>query len=143
MIVVDASVAFKWIQKGEEYREEASILYRNHTVKKEKILVPSLLYLEIANAFATKSETTQKTTREALKFIFNSKLNLYEPEENDIVTASRLAKKHKTSVYDMLYAVVAKKHKTTLITADERFVKKTRFRHVAHLRNIVLKDNGN
>jgi len=37
----------------------------------------------------------------------------------------------------MLYAVIAKNHKTTLITADERFVKMTKFSHVKLLTEMV------
>ena len=137
MIVIDASVAFKWIQyKNEEYRNEAQIIYKNHQTQKQTILVPSLFFIEIANALATKSATTVSQSNKALKFIFKSALSKYEPDQTDILKATKLAKKFKTSVYDMLYAVIAKTNKCILITADENFVKKTGFKFVKHISQV-------
>ncbi|MBI5621043.1 PIN domain-containing protein, partial [Candidatus Gottesmanbacteria bacterium] len=49
---------------------------------------------------------------------------------DDVVKSALLAHKKKTSVYDMLYAVIAKRLGTDLITADDQFVRKTKFSHV-------------
>lgn len=137
-MIVDASMALKWIKSEEADREKALFIYQNHLTGKELIIVPTLFFTEVANALVTKSETTQKTIKKDLKFIFESKLNVYEPNEKDILQTTRLAKKYQTSVYDMLYAVVARKHKTRLITADENFVKKTGFKFVKLLKNVVV-----
>jgi predicted nucleic acid-binding protein len=59
----------------------------------------------------------------------------------ELVDAGVLAKKYKTSVYDMIYAVVAKNKKCALVTADENFVRKTKFKHVKLLRGLVKKTN--
>lgn len=134
MIIVDASIAFKWVQEDEVGRDKALNLLRKHAANLQKILVPPLFYLEVANAFVTKSTTTSESVREALKFIFDSNLNNYEPTQKDIFKAADLSKKYKTSVYDMLYAVVAKKHKAILYTADANFIKKTKFKFVKHLK---------
>lgn len=133
MIIVDASIVFKWIKSGEHDADKALLLYNDHIYGKEEVLVPSLLFIEIANAIATKSKTTEKVIKQAIHFLYAAQLHVYEEGMEDILEVSVLAKKHKTSVYDMLYAVIAKRKKIFLITADAQFVKKTRFSFVKAL----------
>lgn len=142
MIVVDSSVALKWIKLDEAEREKALLLYRSHIAGKEKITVPRLLFIEAANALATKSHTTQGDIKEGLKFLFNVNLDITKEDDKTLLQAARLAKKYNTSVYDMLYAVVAKKHKTHLITADDNFARKTGFKFVKLLKDIEIDSNG-
>ena len=130
MIIIDASVGIKWVKAEEQYQKEAVHIYTKHAEGKEEILVPGLFFIEIANSFSTKSSTQPKTIEKDLLFIFKSRLNVYEPTNEDILETALEAKKFNTSVYDMLYAVVAKKHKTILVTADEKFVTKTKFTYV-------------
>jgi predicted nucleic acid-binding protein len=137
MIVVDASIAFKWIQyKNEEFRPQAQTLYKNHQLKKDIIVVPSLFFIEIANALATKSATSEVEMEKAIKFMFKSGLKVEEPTQEDILRSSNLAKKYKTSVYDMLYAVIAKRNKVNLITADKRFIERTGFKFAKHISEV-------
>lgn len=136
MIVVDSSVALKWVKLDEAERKEALLLYRNHIAGKEKIIVPNFLFIEAANALATKSHTNQKDIKEGLMFLFDANLDIAKEDDKILLQAAKLAKKHETSVYDMLYAVVARKNKTRLITADENFVKKTGFKFVKLLKDI-------
>lgn len=141
-MIVDASIALKWIKSEETGTESALLIYQNHIAGKDPIMVPTLFFTEVANALVTKSETTQKTIKKDLKFILESKLITYEPNEKDILQTARLAKKHNTSVYDMLYAVVARRHKTTLVTADDNFLKKTGFKFVKLLKDVEIDSNG-
>lgn len=128
MIVVDASVAFKWLKsENEPYREKAIMLLSEHLSNKNKILVPRLLFVEIANSLVTKTMTTDETIKDDLEYLFGVNLEVRDPEVGDLVKAARLAKKHKTSVYDMLYAVIAQKHDIILVTADVKFVKVMKF----------------
>lgn len=136
MIVIDASVILKWVLENEEDRENARSLYLNHTNGIETITIPNLALAEVANALVTKTNTLPKTIKEDLNFIFQAKLDIYDPPENDLVTASLLAKKYKTTVYDMLYAVVARDKNCGLITADENFIKKTGFKFVKHISEV-------
>lgn len=135
-MIVDASIAIKWIKEEEDYRDKANELLRRHLSKEEIISVPSLFFIEFANSLVTKSATLSKTIRKHLKFIYSKDFTIYQPEERDLLNTSLLAKKYKTTVYDMLYAVVAKKYKTVLITADEQFIKKTKFSFVKHISQI-------
>lgn len=135
MIVVDASVVIKWIQK-EENREEALILRKDHLEGRNEIVVPQLLFVEVANTLATKFSLSNLLIEDGIRFLYLSRLISHEEQENEIVQAAILAKKFRVSVYDMIYTVVAQKHETVLITADERFVKRTKFPFVKLLSEI-------
>lgn len=137
MIVIDASVAFKWLKsENEPYHKEAIKILKDHLGKKTEILAPDLIFIEIANALVTKSSTTHATIKKDLSFLFKANLKIFEPSQKDIFKSSELAKKHKTTVYDMLYAVIAKKNKTILVTADDSFVQKTGFKFVKHIKDL-------
>ena len=129
MIVVDASVAIKWIEK-EEDSEKAVLLQKSHLLKQNEIIVPQLIYFEIANTLSTKSKVEEKYIELGINIVYNTDLKIEQLEKVDLLKASNLAKKHKTSVYDMIYAVVAKKYDTILITTDEKFIQKTKFSYV-------------
>lgn len=137
MVVVDSSVAFKWLKsKDEPYYRESLVLLQNHLSGKEKIIAPSLIFLEVANALVAKTYTSQETIRKDIELLYKSNMEIYNPDKQDVLQASMLAKRHQTTVYDMLYAVIAKKHKVDLVTSDENFVKKTKFKLVKLLKDI-------
>ena len=130
MIVVDTSVALKWINEQERDRKSAKKIYINHIEGKEEIIVPSLFYIEAANALATKNISSEEDISKGMQFLVNSGLIEYSLTQEDIISAALLAKKYKTSVYDMLYAVIANENNTILITADEKFVKTVKLSYV-------------
>ena len=127
MIIIDASVAIKWINYGEEDRESALLLYEKHIQKEDSISIPAFLFLEVANVLVTKPHYSEESIENGLNLLFTSNFLIYQETNDDISEAAILAKKYKTSVYDMLYAVIAKKNKCLLITADEKFSRKVNF----------------
>lgn len=135
MIVVDTSVAMKWLlSEKEESVTKARLLLKEHLAKKNEILVPDLIFYEIANALATKTKVPQLAITQLVKRIYSFNLKIYNPVDIDVTTSAKLAKKYNSTVYDMLYAVAAKKHKTILYTADVNFIKKTKFKFIKHLK---------
>ena len=130
MIVIDASIAVKWIKTEEADSEKAKAIYNQHIYGKEKIIVPQWFFIEIGNYLVTQSKSSSNHIGKLMDFLFSLNLEIYQVREDDITEAVLLAKQFKTTVYDMLYAVVAKKNKTILITADDRFRRLTQFSHV-------------
>lgn len=138
MIVVDSSVAFKWLKsRNEPHYEKATTLLEQHLKAEIRILVPELLFIEIANALSTKTATKPSAIRSSLRALYDFGLEVYRGSDEDVIEASLLARKNKTSVYDMLYAVVAKKTGVEYITADEHFIRKTKFPYVKLLSEYV------
>lgn len=143
MIVIDTSVAAKWLlTRNEKGVEKSRHLLHLHQNGEEEILVPDLFYYEIANLFVTKKYLPWRSVHRFLKSLYAFKLNLYHPKEPDLKETSKLASQLGTSVYDMLYAAVAKRHECSLITADEIFIKKTRFPFVKLLKDIEIEEEG-
>ena len=137
MIIVDASVAFKWFNPdNEKFRHESLLLLKNHKDNKEVIVIPSLLLMEVVNALVTKTNIDTKTIKEDLDLLHDANLQIYSFKKNDLEEAALEAYKYKTTFYDMLYAVVAKRNKAILFTADENFIKKTKFKFVKHIKEI-------
>ncbi|MBI4066136.1 type II toxin-antitoxin system VapC family toxin [Candidatus Gottesmanbacteria bacterium] len=129
MIVIDASVALKWFHK-EKDSELANLILSNQQKGDISIAAPDLLLVEVANAIATKSAISTAGLAHSLRKLRKMDIRFYRMEQEIVFAAAREAKKYKTSVYDMLYAQFARMLGTELITADEQFVRKTKFAHV-------------
>lgn len=135
MIVVDASIVMKWIEE-EKDTAIARAFQMNHLEGKEEIVAPQLLFYEIANTLSTKSFTTPSYIAAGLDLLSKMHLVVYKEEQEDILQAALLAREYDVAFYDMLYVVVAQKNACLLVTADERFVKKTEFSFVKLLSEI-------
>lgn len=134
MIVVDASVAFKWFKsQNEDFHHESNTILKQHLTGRNKIIAPQFLFLELSNALGTKTSTAIDMAKKHIRNLYKFKIDVYIPDQKDLLDSLTLAKKHHTSVYDMLYAVVAKRNKCKLVTADRNFIEKTKFSHVIHI----------
>lgn len=132
-MIIDASVVVKWLNKNELDSDKAFALYKEHIEKGNQISAPQLLFIEIANYLATNTNTSQTNIKKSLNFLYESILTICAVTEDVLIEAAILAKKYKTSVYDMIYAVLAKKNNTILITADNKFASKVKFPFVQTL----------
>lgn len=125
MIIIDCSVAFKWFsQEDEEDTDKALEILASHLHSKELITVPDLIICELANVWVTKSSLPLKSSKVFLEDLRDSHLAI-EPISFELISkAITFAKKYKVSVYDAIYAVLAKEKKCDLITADKKFIEK-------------------
>lgn len=130
MIVIDASIATKLINLQEEGSEQAVKLLKKHLDGEEEIIIPQLLFIEVANALTTKTHVHEDQIKEGIDLLYQANFSIFTVKEENILDASLLAREYKTSVYDMLYAVIAKEKNAYLITADERFIKSVDFSYV-------------
>ena len=137
MIVVDASIANKLILPLEEGHEAVRELFKRHIKGEEKIVVPNLLFIEVANTLATKTTIPESKISLSLNYLYSLKLEVYDFKSKDVIKAAELSKKLKTSVYDMLYAVLAEEKGCDLITADEKFVRQVNLSYVNLLNSIL------
>lgn len=133
MIVIDASVAYKWSARDEINVDKAYSLLENHLQKKDHILIPELLFYELANAWSTKSQLPFEEIRINLQDIKQANLEVYAFSLEFIEKAILFSKTHHVSVYDASYAVLASEKGCTLITADEKFVKQVQLPYVTLL----------
>jgi predicted nucleic acid-binding protein len=128
-IVVDASVALKWVL-DEPGRESADALLD------EELVAPALWLLEAANALwrrARRGELTGEEARERLSELFNAPVTTTAIED-DLLAAADLATVLGHPVYDCLYLAAAIRENTFVVTADSRF-------HAAVAQSPTLKDS--
>ena len=133
MIVLDSSVALKWIFADEEGAEHAGRVRAEHVSGKNEIVVPSLFFYEIANVLATKVKLSQEEALEAFELISAFELNVHGLDNSEFTDAMALSMKHKVSVYDASYHVLATRFGCRFLTADRKFWEKVRALGVAEL----------
>ncbi|SRR3989344_5540082 len=128
MKVVDASVVTKALL-DEPGREEAKELLERGS----GLVVPDILFVEVANALATKAVVSEEGIKEGLDFVYNMNFEVKDTTREVLTEAAGMAKKKGTAVYDMIYAILARKLKGELVTADGNFIKKSGFSWVKML----------
>jgi len=118
-VVVDASVAVKWVIP-EELSDKAEAVRS----RAERLLAPDLLLAEAANALWKKMVRREITAREAsqaLQLVMTAGLDL-RPSGPLLDQALRLARRLGHPVYDCIYVALAQAEGATLITADRRLL---------------------
>jgi len=133
MIVLDSSVALKWIFADEEGVERAVRVRNDHVSGTNEIAVPSLFFYEIANVLATKVNLSTEEALEAFDLISAFEFNVHELDSTEYLDAMTLAMKHKISVYDASYHVLASRFGCRFLTADRKFWEKVKGMGVAEL----------
>ena len=121
-LVVDASVAVKWILP-EEGHEEALRIQEKYQDEEIDLIAPHLLVSEIASVLWKRARRGDLSARAAERcfrqFLHDAPVLL----DSATVSASALglALAHDRSVYDCLYLAWALDERCDLVTADEKF----------------------
>lgn len=128
-LVVDASVALKWVVEEEGSREAAALAHG-------ELAAPSLFLAESANALWAKFRRRELTSNEVIERVEALHVAPVElvPLETLLGDAVRLALELDHPVYDCLYLALAIQRGGAVVTADRRLVETVR-RHPerAHL----------
>ncbi|HLH22534.1 MAG TPA: type II toxin-antitoxin system VapC family toxin [Chloroflexota bacterium] len=124
MIVVDASVAAKWILV-EANSDKADALYADCVARNEPIIAPRLLPFEIANILRQRMRRTGMLLAEAQQLMDQFQrftITLVEPPDL-YDRALSLANAHALpAAYDAHYLVLAEHYGCALWTADQRLL---------------------
>lgn len=115
-VVIDASVALKWVL--DEVGKDAA-----DALLDEELIAPSLWLVEAANALwrrARRGELSDEQAKIRLATLFNAPVT-NSPVEDDLPAAADLAAELGHPVYDCLYLALAIREGSFVITADSRF----------------------
>jgi len=115
-IVVDASVAVKWVL--DEPGSEAAVALRD-----QELMAPVLWLVEVANALWRKARIGDITAAQASARLSELREAPVAslPIEPLIEPALKLAVEIGQPVYDCIYLALALHHRTHVVTADRRF----------------------
>ena len=134
MLVIDASIAVKWVVEEEGTPQALALRQRT------KLIAPDLLVAECANILWKKAARGELTKEEALlaaKLLQSAEVELL-PMRSLFETASSLAIELDHPAYDCIYLALAVENDCPFVTADERFLRKlSQGRRVA-LRNRAM-----
>lgn len=137
MIVLDSSVALKWIFADQTGAKHAERVRDEHVSAKNEIAVPCLFFYEFANVLATKVKLDPDDALVAFGLINEFEFNVHELDNLEYQDAMALAMKHKISVYDASYHVLASRLGCRFLTADRKFWEKVKGMGVAELLGTV------
>jgi predicted nucleic acid-binding protein len=115
VIVVDASVAVKWVLHEDGETQAAALL-------RESMAAPSIWLVEAANALwriERQGRLSPEEADEALAKLRRAPVTLAEP---DPALALTLARELRHPVYDCFYLALAIERDLSVVTADTRFV---------------------
>ena len=116
-IVVDASVAAKWV-----LREQHAAMARQVLATKE-LLAPHLLWAEVGNILWKHQRRRQSSTEEVRRMLaeFQRLPVTTFPHWPFLAAALDLAISLEQTVYDCLYLALAEARDSVMVTADRRF----------------------
>jgi len=126
-VVIDASVAAKWIIPGEPWEAHARTLKGKIASMEIEAYAPPLLLYEVAYVILKSVSTgilKLSDGIEALKTMGHLGLSIQTASWNDLAEILSIAAATKLTVYDAAYLHLSKKMKAKLITADSELKKR-------------------
>ena len=122
-VVVDSSVAFKWLSPaGETGCERALALLGEHRAGTVLLAAPTLLRLEVMNGYWKRGADAGAMERVA-GFLEDVSLDWYPATTHLAVEAGRIAAEHRLTVYDALFVALAIDLDAVLVTDDRAILR--------------------
>jgi len=135
-LVVDASVAVKWLLTDEEYADQAARLLTAFEDGRLSFVAPEHIRYEVPSAITVatrgrRPRLTEEQGREAIEEFLALGIRLVG--DDDLVRAAYpLARRSGCAFYDALYLTLAERLRLPFLTADRRLYE--RVRQLPHVR---------
>ncbi len=123
--VLDTSVVIKWFSEYDEDDLDNALNLRNE-IKEGRcaIVVPDLLYYEIANALRYNSNFSNSDVKDAVKTVVEMGFQVKGIVIDIMNLAIDLAFKNDCTFYDTYFLALSQTENIPLVTADYKFVKR-------------------
>ena len=130
VLVVDASVAIKWVLP-EPSRERAADLLRAYGEGHVYLIAPRLMRTEVASALSKRSRRGQISADEARDAfrIFDRRRPIELDTSMHLDQALSLSLRHQVSLWDCVYLALAIDFGCAIVTADQRFYRAVSVRY--------------
>ncbi|MEM2238355.1 MAG: type II toxin-antitoxin system VapC family toxin [Candidatus Caldarchaeum sp.] len=126
-IVVDASVAAKWIIPGEKWEKNARALAEDIAYRRVEAHGPSLILYELAsviNKAIRAGKMSLEDGEKALQAMGAIGLIVDNIDWDDLSEILRIAESTKLTIYDAAYMYLAKRIGCKLLTVDTEIIEK-------------------
>lgn len=133
-LVMDASIAIKWVVEEEGTPEALTLRQR------AKLIAPDLLVAECANVLWKKVQRDELLKEEAFlaaRLLQSAEIELL-PTRSLLEEAARIAIALDHPAYDCLYLALAVANDCSFVTSDERFLRKLRQNRRGRLRDRAI-----
>ncbi len=118
-MIVDASVALKWVLE-----EEGSAVARG-IIETDVLAAPDLMFIECANVLSMKARRgliSNENALSAMRAIENTPIRSI-PGRPHVAAAQMIAEALRQTAYDSLYLAIALAERVTFVTADGAFAR--------------------
>lgn len=123
--VIDASVGVKWYLR-EDDSQRALRLLNEGIEERARLLAPSWMALEVANALCFNKRWSDADVREALDHLRVQPIEWVDVEPGMLAEIVELARQRGLTTYDALYVWLALRHRMPLVTADNAILRACR-----------------
>ncbi len=125
--IVDTSIVVKWyVEREEQDLRQALDLLEIFGQGRCSLGAPELLVFELANALSSRRELKPPEVLEALNHLRGLGLRLEALRWETFMKAVEIASARDTTVYDAYFLAIALESSSTLVTADQAFLRKVR-----------------
>jgi len=119
-LVVDSSIALKWLKpQGEERVAAAEALLDEHQSGGIVLHAPGHLLLEVMNALWSHRAPTAQVTH-AIRLLRRLHIVFVEPDDDLLASAAAVAVEHRITPYDAMFAALALRLGCELVTDDRK-----------------------
>lgn len=123
--VLDSSVIIKWFSSHGEQDVEAALSLRDAFVEGSiGIVVPDLVFYEVANSLRHNPRFTVTDVADAVQSLHDMELSVQAPSPSLMRRSVEIAFKYGVTVYDACFLALAEKLRMKFVTADYKFVER-------------------
>src|SRR3990170_5665024 len=134
---LDTSVVIKWFSKDEEDAEHANKLRRQIQDGLCDIIIPDLLFYELANALRHNPNFTAEDVQVSLDSVFDMDFEVRKVDNSVIASAIGIAFKFNVTVYDAYFLALSQLESKPFVTADYKFSRRIKgFKDIVNLNEI-------
>ncbi len=134
MIVVDASVVFKWLADEDPVSTaKAREILAEVLEGTDEASAPDILLYEIANILTFKTKLELKDVEDTWKRFIRYPIKFSYPDADFLRKCLIFSKENGVTIYDSSYIILAEEKGSDFITSDQKLVKKVKLPFVKSL----------